>query len=132
MSSLQSHIIPPTTTTTGTTGTTSSPLGQLNIVLILEDFGPLNLLGGEAAVLQNGSEIPPNISAPEDHVTKPPDHMTTLKPDSKVHDHCHHRHGDHPSNGQGKPLTESTEYAVAMELEMWKMAEEEAFKASEE
>ena len=141
--SMQSHVTPPS----GPSHLVDdlSSLGKLSVVLILEDLGPINLADG----LKLKTKGKPSVS---DNMTDAPNH---------AHNHLTEQASDHvisasstasghvtsaPSHGTGlatsapshaakklstNGITASSEYAVAMELEMWKMAEEEAFKVGQ-
>lgn len=138
--SLHSHITPPT----GHTHLSAPSLGKLSVVLVLEDLGPIRL--ADSALLQramptsvgvgSSHHVPPKEDGLSgDHVTGSQSHVTShvtgvqdgvgggtaAKPEAS---------GGREGGGKGRGITDSSEYAVAMELEMWKLAEEEAFKVS--
>lgn len=136
--SLQSHITPPSES--GPSHPPTHSLGKLNVVLLLEDLGPIKLADGallpeaksKPITSLNGmqqltsKDVPSHTMTSQSHVTN---HMT------KVRDHVtkslDHKTGSKLADKSvAKGITESSEYAVAMELEMWKLAEEEAFKVS--
>ena len=102
-------------------------------MLLLEDLGPIKVADSAnlpragskpTRVAQTPPKVPPsgqmsgNVA---DRMTKVRDHVTKT-----------HGHGTEAKVSVEKDFTksvaESAEYEVAMELEMWKLAEEDAFK----
>ena len=144
MHSLQPYITPPSSSSSSSHSYTPT-LGQLNVVLVLEDHGPIGISNQVLSSKSNGSSgltlnrtLAQSVPKDDiDHVTDPQSHATdpqspVTSPQSHVTksdsgDNQNH-HGNHPNGHKKKGIMESSEYAVAMELEMWKMAEEEAFK----
>lgn len=171
MFNMQAHVTPPTSPTSYPVNVS---LGKLNVVLILEDLGPILLTDDHAAAktgvtsengvsgishqftplksydgnaegtdLGHSTSMRDHVASVEEHVASMKGRMTTLR-----------SHMTDPGNGGTGPggggklrdrqdevvgrkglgsagnIKESSEYEVAMELETWKLAEEEAFKVS--
>lgn len=145
--SMQSHITPPSGPSHLVDD--SSLLGKLSVVLILEDLGPINLADSSQTLKTKGKpSVTDNVTVATRHLSEPASghmtgHGTSAPSNATGHVTLAPSHGtDHVTSAPGQSgsgakklitngITGSSEYAVAMELEMWKMAEEEAFKVGQ-
>ncbi len=129
----------------GKDGRRSAAEQALGVNGISHQFTPLkpcNANTDAAAAVGRVTSVQDHVTSLQGHMTTMKDHMTSMQrqvtnPTGKSAMEAG-RAGDPESRAAGtsgrkkleKDITESSEYKVAMELEMWKLAEEEAFKVS--